>query len=141
MPEWYSYTVREANRQQWYHRTTLLSQIDPKIWLKLCQWATVRLIGNSETNGLDFLPKARVLPIDHTHCSILALIFFQIDYFYFINRFLKKHSKYGRFRNQNAGRFFLIFLIRFSPKSPYAMIPENLFISNNNLIAHILRKK
>ena len=47
MPEWYSYTVREANRQQKYHWTTLLNQIDPKIGLKLCQWARVRPLGKT----------------------------------------------------------------------------------------------
>ena len=47
MPEWYSYTVGEAKGQQKDHWATLLSQIDAKIRLKLCQWATVRPMGKT----------------------------------------------------------------------------------------------
>ena len=68
MPKWYSYTVCEANRQQLYHWTTLLSQIDLKIRLKLCQWATVRPMGKTvgKTPTVLYKPK----------------YFFQINYFY-----------------------------------------------------------
>ena len=62
MPEWYSYIVGEANRQQLDNWVTLLSQINVKIMQ----------MGNSETNGN--LLKSRKLKRDSKLTGTFKLI-------------------------------------------------------------------
>jgi hypothetical protein len=54
-----------GNRDQWATIRPVGNTFEPNS----CQnWAKMMQMGNSETNGQHFWPKARVLPIGLTHC-------------------------------------------------------------------------